>query len=351
MASPNPAVGALVVRDGVIVGRGVTAPGGRPHAEPIALAQAGEAARGATLYVTLEPCSHHGHTPPCIDAVIASGIARVVVALRDPDPRVAGRGMAALRSAGLQVVTEVGSKEAARDHCGHILRVTEGRPFVMLKMAETADGYAAAPAGQERLLITKAAANTYVHKLRAIHDAVMIGGATARADDPLLTVRLPGLEAIGPLRIVLDRQASLSPASRLATTAQQHPVLLVALAKANADVIEPLEQAGVEVCRLPGERLELGAVLRELGRRGMTRVLCEGGPRLASALLADGFVGQVALLTGPKPLHGPGLATFSPEARAILFDSSVFALEDERQLGADRLRLFGRIEAACSPDS
>ena len=193
-AAPNPAVGALVVRGGVIVGRGFTGTGGRPHAETLALSSAGDAARGATLYVTLEPCSHHGETPPCVDAIIASGVARVVTAMDDPDPRVAGRGHALLRAAGLEVATHVLEREARRDHLGHLLRVTQGRPMVTLKLARTPDGYAAGAAHDPRLHVTGPLADAYTHMQRALHDAIMVGAGTAREDDPLMTVRLPGME-------------------------------------------------------------------------------------------------------------------------------------------------------------
>ena len=176
-----------------LVGRGVTAPGGRPHAEAVALAEAGEAARGATIYVTLEPCSHHGATPPCADAIVAAGVARVVAALEDPDARVAGRGFARLRAAGIAVEVGVGEAQARRDHLGHILRVTVGRPMVTLKLALTADGYAAGDEHDPRLAITGEAANGAVQVMRSLHDAIMIGVGTARDDDPLLTVRLPGV--------------------------------------------------------------------------------------------------------------------------------------------------------------
>ena len=193
--TPNPSVAALVVKDGVVLGRGVTAPGGRPHAEPLALAQAGTAARGATLYVTLEPCSHYGRTPPCTASIIAAGVSTVVYALGDPDARVAGRGLEQLCAAGIAVVGPVAARQARRDHLGHILRVTHGRPAVTVKMAQTTDGYAAHATGSKRLLVTGALANAAVHRMRAQHDAMMVGIGTALADDPLLTVRLPGVAA------------------------------------------------------------------------------------------------------------------------------------------------------------
>ena len=201
---PNPAVGAVVVKDGVIVGRGWTQPGGRPHAEPEALRRAGEAARGATLYVTLEPCSHFGKSPPCVDAVIAAGIARVVSAIEDPNPEVAGQGHARLRAAGITVDVGLGAAEAARDHAGHFRRIRDKRPHVILKLAVSADDKIGA-AGRKPVAITGEAARTRVHLLRAQCDAILVGIGTVLADDPLLTCRLPGMEARSPVRVVLDR--------------------------------------------------------------------------------------------------------------------------------------------------
>ncbi len=203
-AAPNPAVGALVVREGVVVGRGFTGIGGRPHAETMALAQAGDAARRATLYVTLEPCSHHGETPPCVDAIIANGLARVVTAMDDPDPRVAGRGHTLLREAGIEVLPHVLERSARRDHIGHTLRVTEGRPMVTLKLAQTPDGFAAGALHDPRLHITGPLADAYTHMQRSLHDAIMIGVGAAREDDPLMTIRLPGMEDEKRLRVVLE---------------------------------------------------------------------------------------------------------------------------------------------------
>ena len=191
LTTPNPCVAALIVNDDVLVGRGVTAPGGRPHAEAVALAEAGEAARGATIYVTLEPCSHSGVTPPCAEAIVAAGLARVVAALEDPDARVAGQGFAKLREAGVAVEVGVGEAQARRDHRGHILRATVGRPMVTLKLALTADGYAAGEEHDARLAITGEAANSAVQVMRSLNDAIMIGVGTACDDDPLLTIRLP----------------------------------------------------------------------------------------------------------------------------------------------------------------
>src|SRR6202158_3906770 len=220
---PNPAVGAVVVKDGVIVGRGWTQPGGRPHAEPVALARAGEAARGATLYVTLEPCSHIGKSPPCADAIIAAGIARVVSAIEDPNPEVAGQGHAKLRAAGIAVDIGLGAAEAAHDHAGHFRRIRAKRPHVILKLAVSSDDKIGA-AGRKPLAISGEAARARVHLLRAQCDAILVGIGTVLADNPRLTCRLPGMEARSPVRVVLDRSLRVPGTSRLVQSARETPL-------------------------------------------------------------------------------------------------------------------------------
>jgi diaminohydroxyphosphoribosylaminopyrimidine deaminase / 5-amino-6-(5-phosphoribosylamino)uracil reductase len=341
--APNPAVGALVVRDGVIVARGFTAVGGRPHAEAIALAAAGEAARGATLYVTLEPCSHHGATPPCVDAIVASGIARVVTAMEDPDPRVAGRGHDVLRAAGIEVVVGPEGAAARCDHLGHVLRVTKHRPMVTLKLAQTADGYAAGAVHDPRLRITGPIADAFTHVQRSLHDAIMIGSGTAREDDPLMTVRLPGLEGQKRLRVVLDRRLTLSAGSRLASTARETPLLVLV----GPDVPEAAAKAftdatGAEIARVEARDggIEFLAALRLLAERGITRVFCEGGPRVAESLLTAGFADEVILHKGMKPLGRPGRLALTPAARAALEKAGRYRMIESRMLGADHMTRY-----------
>ena len=341
--APNPAVGAIVVKDGIVVGRGVTAPGGRPHAETIALAQAGDRARGATIYVTLEPCSHHGVTPPCCEAVVAAGIARLVYATGDVNPLVAGRGAAYCREHGLDVVGGLGEAAARRDHRGHMLRMVAQRPMVTLKLAETADGFVAGGRHDPRLAITGVASNGVVHVMRALHDAIMIGIGTALADDPLMTVRLPGVDA-RPLRVVLDAKAQLPPTSRLAQTARDATVLVLVGPDARAGALEGLE--GVDIARVPidGEgRIDLAAALAFLAERGVTRIFSEGGPSIAADLIARGFADDVAIFTAAKPLGHAGVPTLAPQARAMLTDPNRYTLAADRDIGADRLRLHERI--------
>lgn len=343
--APNPAVGALIVKDGAIIGRGATADGGRPHAEALGLAQAGADAKGATLYVTLEPCSHQGKTPPCADALIAAGIARVVSSIDDPDPRVAGSGHARLRDAGVEVKTGVLAEEALRANLGHVLRVTQGRPMLTLKLAETADGYVADARGAPRLKITGKLTDARVHMLRAIADAVMIGAGTALADDPMLNVRLPGLESRRPLRIVLDPHLELPAASRLAATARQYPTLVIAAEHVAMQAAARLVEQGVEVGRVAPDdagHLELGAVLAFLGARGLTRVFCEGGPRLAAALISAGFADEVMLIRSDKTLGRRGLA-LSPESRALLGDSRRYRLAENGRIGKDAFLRYERV--------
>ena len=250
---PNPAVGAVIVKDGVIVGRGWTQPGGRPHAEVEALRRAGEAARGATLYVTLEPCSHHGKTPPCADAVIAAGITRVVSAIEDPNPEVAGEGHARLRAAGIAVEVGVGAEEARRDHAGHIRRMRDGRPHVMLKLAISADGKAGA-AGRKPVAITGEAVRERVHLLRAHSDAIMVGIGTVLADDPMLTCRLPGMAKDSPVRIVADSMLRLPVNSRLVQSAYETPVWALTGLAAPQESEFILLPLGVEVLAVAEER-------------------------------------------------------------------------------------------------
>ncbi|MCB1542104.1 MAG: bifunctional diaminohydroxyphosphoribosylaminopyrimidine deaminase/5-amino-6-(5-phosphoribosylamino)uracil reductase RibD [Rhodoblastus sp.] len=341
----NPAVGALIVRDGVIVGQGWTQDGGRPHAERVALDAAGGLSRGATMYVTLEPCSHHGKTPPCASAIAAAGVVRVVSALEDPDPRVAGQGHDILRRAGIEVVTGVCADEALRVTLGHILRVREGRPLVTLKLAETLDGYAAGDEHDPRLTITAAPANARTHVLRAQHAAIMIGIGTALADDPLMTVRGAGLEDRKPLRVVLDARLALSPRSRLATSAHETPVLLLASAEADAARAKILHEAGVEISpvALDAEgRVDLKDALIALAQRGITRVFSEGGPRVGAALIAQGLADEVVIFTAPKP-HGRGTLALSQKARAILDDPTRYALVEDTKLGIDRMRRYERV--------
>ena len=346
VSSPNPAVGALVVRDGVVVGAGATAPGGRPHAERIALDEAGDAARGATLYVTLEPCAHVGRGPACADGAIAAGVKRVVSAMEDPDPRTAGDGHRRLREAGIEVVSGVAEAEARRAHRGHALRVRDGRPMLTLKLAMTADGYAAGAEHDARLAITGEAANLRVQVLRSEHDAIMIGVGTARIDDPLLTVRLPGV-ATKPLRVVLDSTLSLSTRSRIAASAREFPTLVLTTAAANASRAEVLKSLGVEIEAIAATadaRVDLRGGLQALARRGLARIFSEGGPTIGARLVGEGLADEVLLFTAQKPLGRPGLPALDAASRAALGDPRRYREIARSRYGADGLATYERVE-------
>jgi diaminohydroxyphosphoribosylaminopyrimidine deaminase/5-amino-6-(5-phosphoribosylamino)uracil reductase len=338
---PNPAVGAVIVKNGEIVGRGWTQPGGRPHAEIEALRRAGEAARGATLYVTLEPCSHHGKSPPCADAVIAAGIARVVSALQDPNPEVAGAGHARLRRPGIAVDVGIGGAAARRDHAGHIRRMREGRPQVMLKLAISADGKAAG-AGRARVAITGEAVRNRVHLLRAHSDAIMIGIGTALADDPVLTCRLPGMAGMSPVRVVLDTRLRLPVNSRLVQTAHETPLWVITAEHAPPASEAALRGHGVDVVRTVEKngRLDLTPVLKLLAGRGITHLMVEGGPTLASAFIAADLADEVLLFHSPTRVGDDGLAALEPRARTML-DQHLKCISSE-QVGPDRQEYYGR---------
>jgi diaminohydroxyphosphoribosylaminopyrimidine deaminase/5-amino-6-(5-phosphoribosylamino)uracil reductase len=316
---PNPAVGAVIVKDGVIVGRGWTQAGGRPHAEVEALRRAGDAARGATLYVTLEPCSHFGKTPPCADAVIAAGILRVVSAIEDPNPEVAGQGHARLRAAGIAVDIGIGADAARRDHAGHIRRMRDGRPHVTLKLAISADGKAAG-AGGKPVAITGEAVRERVHLMRARSDAIMIGIGTAIADDPLLTCRLPGMAKQSPVRVVADSMLRLPVKSRLVQSAYETPVWALTGIAAPQEAEFHLLQLGVEVLRSPesARRLDLKDGLEFLAAKGITRLMVEGGPTLAAGFVAADLVDEAVLFHSPKIIGPDGIDALAPGAMGAL---------------------------------
>ncbi len=341
-AWPNPAVGAVVVKDGIVVGRGWTQPGGRPHAEAQALRRAGEAARGATIYATLEPCSHHGKTPPCVDAIIAAGIARVVSAIEDPNPKVAGQGHARLTAQGIAVDVGLGAEEARRAHAGHIRRVRDGRPHVILKLAVSSDGKVAL-AGRKPARITGEPATARVHLMRATSDAVLTGIGTVLADDPQLTCRLPGMAHRSPVRVVLDSALRLPPGSRLSTSAAQTLTWAFAGEATPAGTERPLADLGVEVLRVPGAegRLDLAAVLGTLSERGITRVMVEAGPIVSAAFLAADLVDAAALFRSPNAI-GEGIDAFDGMPLTALTQSPRLRLVRSDQIGADRLDTFER---------
>jgi diaminohydroxyphosphoribosylaminopyrimidine deaminase / 5-amino-6-(5-phosphoribosylamino)uracil reductase len=344
---PNPAVGAVIVRnDGavpVIVGRGWTQPGGRPHAETEALRRAGDATRGATLYVTLEPCSHHGKTPPCADAIVAAGVARVVSAMTDPNPDVSGAGHWRMAEAGVVVEVGVGAEQAACDHAGHIRRVRDGRPHVLLKLAVSADGKAGL-AGRRPAAITGESARARVHALRAMNDAVLTGIGTVLADDPLLTCRLPGMADRSPVRIVLDSALRLPIASRLIATSREVPLWIVTGEAAPKSRVEALQRGGAEVLTVASSagRLDLAAVLRALAERGVTRLMVEAGPILAAAFLAADLVDEAILLRAPASIGADGIDALEGRPLEALTRSPQLALTGSEAVGADTVEQYWR---------
>lgn len=342
--APNPSVGCLVVKEGRVLGRvlgrGVTAPGGRPHGETIALAQAGEAARGATAYVTLEPCSHHGQTPPCCDALIAAGVARVVVATGDPNPAVAGQGIARLRAAGIAVDVGLCKAEARRDHAGFLSVQERGRPMVTLKLAGSFDGRIATATGQSQW-ITGPEARRAVHAQRARHDAVMVGGGTVRSDDPALTVRGLGIDR-QPARVVLSRRLDLPLDGQLARTAGQVPVILCHGPDVRGETLEAWTGLGARClpCPVLNGQVDPGAALAALAGAGLTRIYCEGGGSLAASLLALGLVDEVVGFTAGLMLGAEGTPSLGAMGVDRLAEAPRFALVGSRQVGPDLMHVW-----------
>lgn len=341
---PNPAVGCVLVRDGQVVGRGWTQPGGRPHAETQALAQAGEAARGATAYVTLEPCSHHGKTPPCAEALIRHGIARCVCAMVDTDPRVSGRGVAMLRDAGIAVEVGLLEDEARHLNAGFFLRIEEQRPLVTLKVATTLDGKIALANGDSKW-ITGERARAMAHCLRANHDAILVGRSTVVLDDPELTCRLPGLSRRPIVRVVLDSQALIPRASKLVQTAADVPTWVIhgpqgreaAQALAAETAVET-----IEVAVTPQGRPDPEAVVSALAERGITRLMIEGGGQVAASFLSACLVDRLAWFRASKVIGGDGLPGVAALGLDRLAASPDFARKTIQALGADHLELYER---------
>ncbi|MEK9282403.1 bifunctional diaminohydroxyphosphoribosylaminopyrimidine deaminase/5-amino-6-(5-phosphoribosylamino)uracil reductase RibD [Bradyrhizobium sp. ISRA442] len=341
---PNPAVGAVIVKDGVIVGRGWTQPGGRPHAEPEALRRAGEAARGATLYVTLEPCSHFGKSPPCVDAVIAAGIKRVVAAIEDPNPEVAGQGHARLRAAGIAVDVGLCAAEAAFDHAGHFRRIRDNRPHVILKLAVSPDGKIGA-AGGKPVAITGETARNRVHLLRAQSDAILVGIGTVLADDPLLTCRLPGMAVRSPVRVVLDQSLRIPGSSQLVGTARETPLWVVGSELAEAAAATRLGAAGAQIVRVPpgnATGLDLPAVVRALAEKGVTRLMVEGGSRVAASFVTADLVDEVWLFRGAEDVGEGGVDALDALPLSKITQSQVFKVHASETFDKDILTIYER---------
>ena len=341
---PNPAVGCVIVKDGHVIARGRTQDGGRPHAEVDALDKAGDAARGATVYVTLEPCSHFGKSPPCADALVRAGVARVVSAMEDPNPAVNGQGHARLREAGIAVEVGEGAGEAAEINAGFLLCVSAGRPLFNLKLASSLDGRIATASGESKW-ITGEGARADGHRLRAIHDAILVGAGTVAADDPELTCRLPGLAAYSPVRIVLDSKAGLAETSKLAKTARQVPVWLLCTSAAEAGRREALRKAGVEIIEVAAAsdgRVDVAAAAQALGQRGLTRVLVEGGGKVAAAFLKAGLIDRITSYRAGLVLGADGRSAVGELGFNRLDFAPRFRLVSARRLQGDTVESWTR---------
>lgn len=342
---PNPSVGCVIVNQGRVVGRGWTRPGGRPHGETEALRRAGDAAMGATAYVGLEPCAHHGETPPCADALAAAGIVRVVAAVEDPDPRVAGRGLARLRDAGVEVAQDVRADEARKVNAGFFKRIAAGRPLFTLKTATTLDGRIATATGESQW-ITGDGARRRGHLLRANHDAIMVGVSTVLADDPSLDCRLPGLADRSPVRVVVDRHLRLPASSRLAVAAKDHPTWLLTLAGGDDARRRELADLGVRLIDVAADSeglIDLDAAAMALGEAGLTRVLVEGGARLSAAMVGQGLVDRLSWFRNARLIGGDGLPAMAGLDVKALGDAPAWRRLSVTPAGDDVMETYERI--------
>ena len=345
---PNPAVGCILVREdlnGRIVGRGWTRRGGRPHAETEALRRAGTAAQGATAYVSLEPCNHIGRTGPCTDALIAAGVKRVVIATEDPDPRVMGAGVQKLKDTDIDVETHVCEATAREINRGFMLRINESRPLFTLKLATSLDGRIATRTRHSQW-VTGSLARLHAHRLRAEHDAVLIGSETAMIDDPDLTCRLPGLEKNSPIRIVLDSRLRLSPKSNLAKTAKHVPVWIITTTDQDSAARNELEKLGVEIFELkPHEngRPNLAEVAHTLAGKGLTRVLVEGGGGVAGSLFQANLVDDIVWFRAPKLIGADGVPAFSALGIETMEQAPEFTKCDAFMAGNDSVETYRRM--------
>jgi diaminohydroxyphosphoribosylaminopyrimidine deaminase / 5-amino-6-(5-phosphoribosylamino)uracil reductase len=348
--APNPSVGAVIADEdtGEVIARGWTQPHGRPHAETHVLQRAGERARGRTMYVTLEPCSHHGQTPPCAVAILAAGVPRVVCAIEDPDPRVSGRGVAFLRKAGVAVDLGICAEQARWMAAGHILRMTQGRPFVQLKIAVSGDGLIAPGDGAPRW-VTGPEARQFAHLLRARADAILVGRKTVADDNPELTCRLPGLHGRSPRRVILDAKFRTPPSAKMFRTAARVPVTIFG----ERESAPPQYPPGVETRRAPtgaDGQLSLAAVLADLSANGVTRVLVEGGPTIAAAFLDADLIDEVVIGRGTEALGSRGRKPAGSRGLEILAETARWRIADERMIGDDRLTVYRRV-GRLAPES
>ncbi|MDV7338656.1 bifunctional diaminohydroxyphosphoribosylaminopyrimidine deaminase/5-amino-6-(5-phosphoribosylamino)uracil reductase RibD [Terasakiella sp. A23] len=343
---PNPAVGCVIVKDNIVIGRGWTQPGGRPHAETEALGRAGDNARGSTAYVTLEPCSHYGKTPPCALALIEAGVTRVVVALEDPDPRVSGRGIKMLKEAGIKVVMNVCRDEALEVNEGFFLKVLKNRPMFTMKMATTLDGKIAVHTGESKW-ITEKPTREQGHLLRANHDAIMVGIGTASQDDPHLTCRLNGLEGHSPVRIVVDRRMRLPLTNHLVTHAHKIPTWMITLGDQDDIRAQAYQEAGMELITPSNVSdtdggITLSWVAEELANRGLTRVLVEGGSHLAAAMLRRKLVDRLTWMRAPRMMGHDGIPAVQAFGVDHLEETPFFDRQGTYNSGDDLVEIYRR---------
>ena len=331
---PNPAVGCVLTKAGMIIGEGVTGQGGRPHAERVALDMAGDQAKGATAYVSLEPCSHHGKTPPCANALIDAGIKRVVIAVEDPDPRVSGDGIKALEAAGIDVVVGLMANEARVVNKGFFVAKRAGRPLVCLKVATSLDGRIATKSGESQW-ITGEDARSHVHAVRASMDAILVGVGTVLADDPMLTCRVEGLEDASPVRVILDTHLKTPLESKLVQTANDVPTWIVTTKPDGGE----FEALGVKVITVADTR-DVTAVLKALADEGLTRLMVEGGGKVLTSFLTSGHADELLWYRAPVIIGGDGISVFDALGKATLNDTPRFSPVKVLDLGQDKLEIF-----------
>ncbi|WP_334128750.1 bifunctional diaminohydroxyphosphoribosylaminopyrimidine deaminase/5-amino-6-(5-phosphoribosylamino)uracil reductase RibD [Sneathiella sp.] len=340
--APNPAVGCVIVKDGKVVGRGWTQAGGRPHAETEALRRAGEAARGATAYVTLEPCAHQGATGPCAAALVEAGIARAVVAIRDPDERVNGLGIAMLKDGGIAVTEGVCAEMAAELNSGFIMTRRLGRPLVTLKMATSLDGCVATASGSSKW-ITGEQARRYGHLMRAENDAIMVGVNTVLVDNPELTCRIDGLEDRSPIRIVADSRLRLPLTSKLVASAAKTPLWIITVPDNDRDRLKAFVDLGVEIVEVPADASglpEMAPALTALAEKGITRILAEGGSHLLASLIKEGLADRLEWFRAGKIIGGDGIPALQSIGLERIEDAPDLRLVSERRLGRDILESY-----------
>ena len=341
LVAPNPAVGCIIVdAAGHVAGRGITGQGGRPHAETVAITRAGKSCQGGTAYVSLEPCDHHGQTPPCSQALIDAGIGRVVIACTDPDLRVSGQGIQRLRDAGVDVTTGVCEQEAGDLNAGFFLKVSEGRPLFTLKAATTLDGRIATATGASQW-ITGTGARAMGHMLRGQHDAILVGINTALADDPGLDCRLPGMAENSPVPVLADSTLRISTTARLV---DRQPIILT-LAGSDPDKRQALQDKGATVIDIkadPRGRPDALAMAKALGEAGLTRVLIEGGGVLAASFMAAGLIDRLEWFSGAKIVGGDGLPAIAGFGVEALEDAPAYSLAAAREIDGDMYQSYRR---------